>query len=316
MTKEILLYGGIYSYSVEAFINKMEEYKNNDVAIRINSGGGDPIAMWGAASKMREHTKNVLVKTDGRADSAATYLLLYADKSECLNISTFVLHRAAFYNESNLTPSDISELAKVNADMRKALEMKIDEAKLKILKNVTLDDIFNPEQRIDVQLTAEEALEIGLVNKINPINQREMQAISDYLYNGIAASSQEPKEKTQNPTKMDITKLKAEHPELYAQIFALGIAQEKDRVEAFLVYNELDAKGVKAAIEEGKPMTQKQMAEFGLKALSSDALKNLSASSANPVITGAPDSTIVTDKEKELSAFEKEVRANLKLKIV
>lgn len=317
MAKEILLYGGIYTYSIEDFINKMEEYKNSDVVIRINSGGGDPVSMWGAAAKMKEHSKNVLVKVDGKADSAATYFLLFGDSVEALNVSSFTLHRAAYNgykDESQLTADEVALLKKVNDDMRSALEMKIDSAKLKTVTGFSLDDIFDPTQRIDVVLDAKQALSIGLIDKINPINEQEMKAINEYLF---AASTQTETTKTViKTTEMDLAKLKAEHPALYAQVIALGIvegiAQEKDRVEACLEFIDIDPKGVKAAIEGGKNLTQKEMAAFAKKAFSKEALASIEGDGAVVVETDTPDNKALSAEEKEIAAFKEKTSKLIK----
>ena len=62
--------------------------------------------------------------------------------------------------------------------------------------------------------------------------------------------------------------LKAKHPEVYSQIFNLGVKEgktaEKDRVEAWAVFAEINPKAVKEGIEGGENITQKAMAEFAL----------------------------------------------------
>jgi hypothetical protein len=112
---------------------------------------------------------------------------------------------------------------------------------------------------------------------------------------------------------MTIEQLKAEHPALFAEVLALGIAKEKDRVEACLAFIEVDAAGVKAAIESGKDLSQKQMADFALKAVSAGTLKAIEAGNANPVKTDETASKEKSEKEKELSAFEDSLRAELGL---
>jgi hypothetical protein len=126
---------------------------------------------------------------------------------------------------------------------------------------------------------------------------------------------------------MNLEKLKAEHPAIYAEAVAIGvkqgIAEEKDRVEACLVFNEVDPAGVKAAIEAGKPLSQKQMADFSLKALSKNQLKALAGENADPSEEeeegvegeGAEGKGKEEKKQKEeAEAFKKGLYAHLGLK--
>jgi len=71
-----------------------------------------------------------------------------------------------------------------------------------------------------------------------------------------------------NSKQMDLAKLKAEHPAVYQAAKTEGInqgtTQERERVEAWAVYNEVNPEKVKAGIESGKPMSAKDMAEMNL----------------------------------------------------
>ena len=78
---------------------------------------------------------------------------------------------------------------------------------------------------------------------------------------------------------MDLAKLKAEHPAVYAQAVAegkqIGVSEERDRVEAWAVFNEIDPVKVKAGIESGKQLTAKATAEFSLQTLSAKKLEEM-----------------------------------------
>ena len=308
MAKELYLYSPVYDFVAESLISQMEECKPMDVVMRINSPGGSVFAGWGIIAKMKEMIGGVDVKVDGIAASMAAYVCLFASKVECLDVSTFLFHRAS----GNGTPEDQEFLDQVNGDLRSKLEAKIDGKKLKELKGISIKDLFESEKVIDLVLTAKEAKAIGLVDKINKVNPGEINAFNERMY-AIAASA-EPIVKPQPINKtMNIEKLKAEYPDVYAQVFALGVASEKDRVEACLVFNELDPKGVKEAIESGKPLTAKQTAEFGLKALSGAALNKIKEGAPAAVSTEETEAE-KTEKQKTLTAFEAKVKASLNIK--
>lgn len=315
--KEILLYGSIYTYGAESFINSMNDAEDEDIVIRVNSDGGSPETGWGMIAKCAEHKGKVKMKVDGKAHSTAAYMLCYAEDVECLDVSQFLLHRAAYayWIENNaelMTQAMKDNLAFVNGKLRKALESKIDVAKFEQLKGVTLDALFSTDSRIDVMLSPAEAKKIGLVNRVVSITPQKKAEIDSYMQ--MAAHAQPvPAPKPTNPiiTKMDITKLKAEHPAVYAEVIALGVAQEKDRVEACMVFMEIDPAGVKAAIESGKQLSAKQMADFTLKAVSGKRVEAIATEGAEEVKTDEVKKKAETEAEAKVSAFELEARKHL-----
>lgn len=310
MSKELYLYSPIYNFVAQDLISAMED-TNEDIVMRVNSPGGDVFAGWGIAAKMIEHTGKITIKVDGAAMSMGAALLVFADKVEALDVSTIMLHRASMYISK---PEDQVFLDKVNAGLRAKLETKIDGKKLKELKGVSIKNLFEDETRLDLFLSAKEAKQIGLVDKINVLTPNELTAFNNKMFAVAAEHTPENPLPTQKNNKMTLEKLKAEHPELYNQIFALGVAQEKDRVEACLVFNEIDPVAVKAAIEGGKPLTQKQMSEFSLKALSGKTLASVQADSAKPLTTAEVEGKEKTDKEKQLSDFEAIAKKDLGVK--
>lgn len=312
MAKELLLYSGIYNFVAENLIRAMEEFSAQDITMRINSGGGDLQASWGIAAKMKEHG-NVKVKVDGIAMSAAFNLCLYAKDVECLDISNFMAHRAA-YSYGGDSPEEKAFLAKVNSDLRKQMEKRIDSEKLKEMKGVTIADLFEKEERITLFFTASEAKKLGIVSKINKLTPEEVEAFNETFLR--IAAEHNP---TQQSKTMTLAELKQNHPTVYAEIFNLGkqdgitegTAKENDRCKAAMVFAHLDPKGVKEIIDSGKPMTQTQLAEFTLKAMSPENLAKIKADSAKtvqtePVVDGK-------DKNQEVTNFEKDVRASLGL---
>lgn len=303
MAKELYLYSSIYDFVAERFIASLEENKNEDITLRMNTDGGDPQAAWGMIAKMKEHRKDVEIKVDGAAFSSGAFMLPYATRVEGLDVSRYLIHRAAYWNEGNLTDTQKTELAAMNADLRKALEQKIDVNKFEAIAKVTLNDVFDPAKRIDVFLNAAQAKEIGLIQKITPINKAEASALVKTNYQRAMAQYTEEPNKTnsqnQNYNTMNLQELKASNRKLYDEIFTEGVTAERDRVEACLEFIEIDPKAVKAAIAGGKPLSQKEMAAFALKQFSPDAIKKLQAEAAE-----TPETTEV---EKQKTAAEKEV---------
>lgn len=313
MAKELYLYSPIYDFIAESLIAQMEENKSEDLVIRANTPGGSVFSGWGIIAKMKEHEGTVKMKVDGSVASMGTFVLIFADEAEALDVSKIHLHRADMYINN---PDQQAFLDGVNKDLKSKLAAKINAAKLKELKGVTIDEIFDPEKRLEVWLTAKEAKAIGLIDKIVKLNPSEITAINDYFR--IAAENKPEDKPTPPPTKivMTLEELKAKHPELCAQLITLGVNQERDRVGAWLPYKDIDPDAVTKGIKEGKAITETERSEFMVKAMSPEALKKVKQENA-PVVTTeeVKQEKEKTDSEKEAEVLEADVRKRLGLKI-
>lgn len=89
--------------------------------------------------------------------------------------------------------------------------------------------------------------------------------------------------KTKNKT-MTKAQLLSEHPELHAEIFGAGVQAEKERVDTWMVFHDIDPVAVQTGIESGKDVSKKEMAAFNLKAASSGALNALKRDSQGNII--------------------------------
>lgn len=302
MAKELYLYNPIFSFTAEELISQIEDNSGSEVTIRTNSPGGSVFSGWGIIAKMIEHG-NVTIKVDGMAASMAAFMLLFANKVEALDVSKIMIHRA----DMDVTDEESKKFLKsVNDQIKSKLTAKIDGDKLKEITGYSIEDIFAAEKRLDVWLSAKEARQIGLVDKITKVDPQEIKAFNDRFY--LMAASHQEQVKPEKQIKMTIEKLKAENPELYNQVFALGVAAEKDRVQAWLTYVDVDAEAVSKGIETDKAPSLKAQAELNRKLLSAQAVKDLEDKSAAPVAT-AP----VAETEKtELEKFEEEIAKHQK----
>lgn len=297
----------------------MEESSDEDIVIRLNSPGGEVYSAYGVIAKFLEHSNGKVIKADGRADSGAAFLLCYSPYNECLDVSTFLFHRAAYPSYIESDPSEMNNgllesLKKINKDLRAAMEGKFTAKLWKEVTGVSLDDLFSLEQRIDVQINAQQAKKLGLINKINKITP-EKKAQIDAMAFQIAARAEVDAQDTQTVqskinNKMTLQEFKAQHPDVYAQAFKEGQDDERDRVSAFMAYAHIDLDGVKAEIEAGNKMNQKFMAEYSLKAISATQKAAITADTAQVVVTGSDPGTQVNQAAE---AFEASVRKKLNL---
>lgn len=326
---EVLIYGSIYSFSAEDFINQINLGKSEDVTVRINSDGGEVRYGWGMIAKFSELTGKKIVKNDGEANSMGAMFFCYADDCEAIDTATFGFHRAGFPNWFESDPDLFTEDAKadlafMNKKLRAALEAKIDVDKFNALGYGTVEEMFSMDARKFIILNAKEAKSVGLINRISTITPTKKAEIQSNLDRATAKYSR-PAIAASEPTKpkiMTVEQIKAEFPGVYASIFNAGVtegtATEKDRVEACLTFIDADPKGVVEAIASGKALSSKQMAEFSMKIVSAAKLANIEGDSAKAVTTG--ESTTTAEKTEagkptkaELEAFVSGVEAHSQL---
>jgi ATP-dependent protease ClpP protease subunit len=304
---EVLLYGGIDSESSANFINEINEVDDN-LLVRVNTGGGEPMYAWGMAAKFSEFEKTKKVQVDGKAFSAGFYFCLYADEVNALDVSQFMIHRAAFpswYEESSyFAESEKTQLENVNAKLKEAFVNKVDVAKFEKIAKVTVDEVFSFDTRIDVFLTAKEAKQIGLVDNILTITPKMKAEIST----NMEMFGMKPIEKVtintnnKNHKKMTLEAFKSEHPEVFAEALNLGASNEKVRVNAWMVFNDIDPVTVTSGIKEGKELTVDIMADLTRKKVSAEHLASLETTSAPVVVITDPKPTTETSELEKLSA--------------
>ena len=316
--KEILLYTSIYSYSAAAFINELEANKDVDICVRGNCPGGDVFATYGMIAKFQEHTKAKKVKVDGIAASAFAYMLLCADDVECLDASAFLFHRAAMgtmEDEKQISPEERKILDSINGKMRSALEAKATSEEFLAITGSSYDDMFSMDDRKDVILDAQQAKKLGIVGKITPITSAKKSEIMALAQaHNITAFAKEPvitAVSNSTPNKMTAAEFKSANPEAYTAIVQEGINAERDRVGAFMVYNDVAPEAVAKAVKEGSSMTQTMNAEFARKAMAKTAAADATADGAGIIPTGEVKPEVAAE-QKSLADFNAEVKANLK----
>lgn len=319
MDNEIFLYSPFFSFTAEFLMNQLNEFSGEDVQIRVNSPGGSVYAGWGVIAKTQEHTGNIKIKVDGHADSMAAVLLLFHDDVEALDVSHFVLHRASTFSTD---PDDLIELKKINKDLRAAMESKLDIPAFEKIAGVSLDTFFDSENVIDVGLTATQAKKIGLIKSIKKLVPAEFQALNAKFAamstkEAVAekpSASEEEKVKQKTKKNMTLEQFKAQHPELFGQVVAIGVTEERDRASAWLVYNDVDPNAVSKGIEDGSALSAKQTAEFNRKLVSATAVNTLEeeGEGAEPVATTEEEPKASTGN-KELDDFTAKVESSLGL---
>lgn len=287
MAKELYIYSPLYDFTAESVVKQLNEISNDEeLTIRLNSPGGFVNAGWSIISKLSERTGKTKGIIDGDVASMTSIMLMFFDEVIANDTSSIMFHKAAYPKWYEPTEGEKQTLKDINNQFKQKLSKKV-EGKPK--SKEFLAKVFETDTRNDVYLTPKEAKDLGIVKeirKLEPKAYQKMQIVAMFEEGEtpLNISNQPQGTEDNNNLKdesMDLAKLKAEHPALYAQVlaegdkigFKRGQKVEKDRAEAWAVYNEIDPEKVKAGIESGEPLTAKAMAEFNLQAVSGKKLK-------------------------------------------
>lgn len=156
-------FGGIIGAD---FIKQLNDITTPDISIMLNSPGGSVYAAIAMAEAMNNHPSNITVNVTGIAASAATFLLMVANKTNISKMGNVMIHRAsimAMGNADELTET-IALLEKIDGQIATAYADKTGQSISDLLKMMKKTTYFN----------AQEAVDIGFIDEITswkPKNQ-------------------------------------------------------------------------------------------------------------------------------------------------
>ncbi len=324
MAKEILLYGDLWGYSAAEAVTLLNEARNSDVTIRFLSDGGEIRAGWAILGKLKELKGRKVFKNDGEANSMAAFAFMYNDNNEALDVASFGLHRAGYpsiYESSEFfTDNDRKELTEKNSKLRAAMEARLDIPAFERIAKCTLDEFFSLDDRREVCLTASEALECKLIDRITTITpeiRTNIEVESERIYAKFSPHKIAARTEPTIPTTMTADEIKSKYPDAYKAIYAKGKAKgievELDRAGSILAYIDADQKGVIEAHKSGKPLTETMRSEFALKATAKSAVATLEDESETNItvkaekITPGAASAKTAAAEKAKAEFDKKM---------
>ncbi len=332
MAKKFALISPLYSFAVEAIMTKMiEEAEGEDIELIQSTPGGNVFSAWALAGFLKDREGNTALKAFGDCSSMGFYNALYLSDVTALDVTQFTIHRADGFVE---TEDDKLMLANINKELRKAMESNLDILKFEKITGVTLNDIFDPNKRVNVTITAKQAKQIGLVNKVIPMNDKQVNALNNEFtaFSNFFDESQgrdsetrvsetkgekantDSKSTNLKKEKMNKQELQAQHPTLYAEIYGEGVKAENKRCSAFLAFKDIDLDACVKGIKESTEMDACFMAEMTAKKLSEKAGDEAKTDSPEAVVVPEKAPEAKTKEQEELSKAEAEVNAILGLK--
>jgi len=331
---EILLYATLDKDTASMMLNQLSWIGENQVyAIRMYCPGGDVEATWGIPAKMQE-LKNKgchsIAKVDGLAASMAGVLLCFFDEREALDVSNIMLHRATYGatdqdgNPIEPTPEEKQYLSKINADLKAKMSHVIDNKKLKQVKGLTIDDLFDENKdRVNCWLTAQEAKEIGLITKVIPVDANTSKNIAKAV-TACYDPAARPKVtatiagKPLNVTPMTAEEFQKDNPEAYKAIQKAAIKEYKAKAKAALAEDddpdeedsEKDAKGKAKAKDKAQaeidPHVVATIVESTLKVMGITRIEN-SQPAQTAIATATQTAQAATEQTAKAEAEKKEM---------
>ena len=346
--QEVLFYGEISDFSVSSFIGRMREAKDlrRDVKILANSIGGSPDSGYGMIKTIRDFPYKKRLSIHGAAYSMMAFAALYVDEVEAIEQSLFLFHRAAaMLREDEQIPAFRQLIVSRNNDLRQAMEQKLNIEAFEKISGVTLDQLFSMDDKIDVILNAEQAMEIGMLTEIIPLSAIEVDEINSRMMAACATGKgiQTIQVKNNKNSMKTLEELKEKHPELYAQaievgkkeatpapappspqkadmsendkLIQAGIDKERERVKGWQTFAEVDAKKVAEGIASGNVITMADIGEFTLTAQKKNfagALNNGTDTSGSTADNEGKNKD--TELSEEMTALGDKVTASFKSK--
>ncbi|MBP1638969.1 MAG: Clp protease [Bacteroidetes bacterium] len=331
---EILIYSLIDNQIAASFIQNLGWMGDDqNYTVRLYTPGGDPQAAWGMWAKMNELKANgcrSIAKIDGMACSTGGFLLCAFDEREALETSQIMIHRATYVPQIDekgkpipVSQEEQAQLDIINANFKERLAKVIDNTTLIDLKGYGIDDIFDENKpRINCFLTPSEALQIGLITKIVPIDAASSQTFSKAVAACYDTKATAAKAGINKPfTKMKAEELKEQDPECYKAIEEAAVkAYKKAKAKADKTGEddepdeEAKAKKAKAELDQKiNAAVEKQLAAIGIQKIEGQTLAQTAEAQAK-LAAKAADEQKVKDAKAEankaaMAELDKELEA-------
>lgn len=219
--------------------------EDSTLKISINSFGGAVYTGLSIYSLLKSHKGPITFRVDGAAMSAATIITSVPGAKVVMpKGSMMMIHKV-----SSVVVGTTDDMRKTADDVEK-LEENI--VSIYAEKSGRTAEEIREKMNAETYFTAEEAVEFGLADEVDETTAVENKAVGSFvMLNGLkvdaglfahapegflkADSPQAAAIKKEAP-KMDLEKLKAEHPDLVQAIrneaLAEGVAQERARIQA------------------------------------------------------------------------------------
>ncbi|WP_407536870.1 head maturation protease, ClpP-related [Cetobacterium somerae] len=256
------------------FVRKLDAVNTGTIRVKINSPGGDVFSGFSIYNNLKKHNSRVEVEVLGLAGSVSSVIAMAGDVVRMPRTASIMIHNP-FTPYTSGEAKDLRSRADA-LDKMKEMALAAYTSKAKITKEKISEMMDNT-----IYLTADEALEYGFIDEI--IETDEGITIDGDMLNcagtmfKMSAFKGFPKEKfpkkiqTQPTGGEEMTKeqLMQQYPELFKQIIAVGIMQERERLQAI---DKLPVvQGAEAVVMKAKYEDMSSAADLAIKLLEENA---------------------------------------------
>jgi len=182
--KEIKIYSpinneSIFGWGERGYIDRLaNEIKSipdgEELVIRLDTPGGGVSAGMALISHISEHKGSVKTIVDGTAASMGAVIMAFSNEAVAKSHSEIMLHRAYYpgYSDDDLTDEMRNKLSRTNSNIAERF-------KSRGADNELIDEIFADGNKKNYWFTADEALSVGLIDKVETVDIPERQAASE-----------------------------------------------------------------------------------------------------------------------------------------
>lgn len=249
MAEPILLFRPIFEEVAEDITRQLIQSKDEVVDIWMNTPGGSVSSGWTILAALHETKKKANITVMGDADSFGFFMLLFGYKNKAFDTSSFMVHRAASMWEGVMNDEELSIIADRNTIIRSKMEARLNQEKFKEVTGKSFDDIFSMDDRLDVNLDAQQAKEIGLIDEVVALNTKNREKLKEiesrYAMDLAALSNRKINTNSKKMGKLKDLLFGEKDPILLASIGETQLAYSKLEVGAT----------VKATGKEQKPIS-------------------------------------------------------------
>lgn len=240
-----------------------------DITLRFDSPGGHATGIYEVVDTINASSKKITALIEGTCASAAYGIASQCSKITASNRSDIIGSIGVlqqYYVDDNKVSVTSTKAPKKSPDVRTDEGKKVVQESLDALHDLFVSTIAEGRGKsVDIVnetfgqggiFLADSARQRGMIDDVQAIQTKP-------LGNKKNANSKSIKSNMESKI-MDINTLKAQHPETYQAVFALGEAKERDRVSAHVIMgNGSGAMDVACkAITEGTEMTATLQATY------------------------------------------------------
>lgn len=224
---------------------------DEDILLSINTPGGAVFDGYNLLSALDDAKGKTIARAEGLAASFGAYVLAYADEAEAREHSRIMIHKAY----ARYLPEDEQKRNEIINEINIMNDKMVKVFKDKGMKPELVDEIFSPDSNKNYWFSANEALEVGLIDRIIPSGKEAR---------NIAANIDEIQNLTNKfgfwqENNINYSEIKGEHK-------MFGKTDEKLTADLQEIKNNMnEVLGMKASLEEALAKGEAELAEINAK---------------------------------------------------